>query len=121
MAYTVLGASDEITVCDCCGRSNLKVTVALENTETGKVVHFGRDCAGAAVFGRKTAKNAANVADEARALDVYRHALAATGCAKKAGSWVFQKTGRTIHQGMDGITRMTVDRAGKVVTVVVAV
>ena len=42
--YKVLGVTDEETVCDCCGRTELKATVALE-TADGEVVHFGRVCA----------------------------------------------------------------------------
>lgn len=39
----LLGTSDEVTTCECCGKSNLKLTVAIEIS--GEVVHYGRDCA----------------------------------------------------------------------------
>ncbi len=40
---TILGISEEVTTCDCCGRSHLKRTVALKTD--GGVVHYGCDCA----------------------------------------------------------------------------
>lgn len=43
----VLGINDEVTTCECCGKSNLKCTVVLTNGE-GEV-HYGRDCAARAV------------------------------------------------------------------------
>ena len=41
--YTVRGISD-CTVCDNCGKTNLKMTVTLES-ECGELVRFGSDCA----------------------------------------------------------------------------
>ena len=43
--YTVLGMTDERTSCDCCGKINLKKTVAMNDNETGTVVYFGVVCA----------------------------------------------------------------------------
>lgn len=43
-SYTVIGTTDENTTCDCCGKSNLKMTVVLRD-EAGEVVFFGRSCA----------------------------------------------------------------------------
>lgn len=62
----LLGTSDERTTCDCCGKSNLKMTVALE--VDGGVVHFGRDCAGRALLGKKSGGNSAIVEARARAV-----------------------------------------------------
>ena len=73
----VLGISDEITVCDLCGKRNLKCTVALEH-EDGQVVHYGRDCAGLAVFGRKSRGNTERAEIQARArcrVDPVVHAI----------------------------------------------
>lgn len=39
-----LGITEEFTTCDCCGKSNLKCTVAFERND-GEVVHYGRTCA----------------------------------------------------------------------------
>lgn len=46
--YMLLGWSDEVTVCDCCGKSNLSGTVGLE-TEDGTILHYGTTCAGRAL------------------------------------------------------------------------
>lgn len=62
--YRFLGNTDEVDTCDCCGRTDLKSTVALED-EAGNVVHFGVVCAALAT--RTTAKDvrsAARKADE---------------------------------------------------------
>jgi hypothetical protein len=40
----ILGISDEVTVCELCGKSNLKRTVEIE-LDNGAVVHYGCDCA----------------------------------------------------------------------------
>lgn len=72
--FKLLGITDEITTCDCCGKSNLKFTVGFEN-EVGEVVHYGRDCAGAALYGRKSAKNTANAERRAREVQSCRDAL----------------------------------------------
>lgn len=52
----ILGINDEVTTCECCGRTNLKRTVILES-ETIGIVRYGTDCAAAAVYGKKSAKN----------------------------------------------------------------
>lgn len=39
----IIGINDEVTTCECCGKSNLKCTVVLTNGE-GEF-HYGRDCA----------------------------------------------------------------------------
>lgn len=41
--WKVLGKNDEVTTCECCGKTNLKLTVILTNGE-GEV-RYGRDCA----------------------------------------------------------------------------
>jgi hypothetical protein len=52
MSFKFLGITDEITSCDCCGKTNLKKTVVLEN-ESGNVVYYGVDCASQAITGNK--------------------------------------------------------------------
>jgi len=54
-----LGITDEVTTCECCGKSNLKRTVALDNG--GGVVYYGTSCAARALGmkgKRYTARNA---------------------------------------------------------------
>lgn len=61
----LIGISDDVTTCECCGKANLKCTVVLTNGE-GEV-HYGRDCAARALagkFGRP--KSAARIEQEAR-------------------------------------------------------
>lgn len=56
MTFKILGITDAVSTCDCCGKKNLKKAVELENPE-GDIVFFGTDCAGAALYGRKDRKN----------------------------------------------------------------
>lgn len=42
--FKVLGNTDEITTCDCCGKTGLKSTWAVELTETGEIVYYGSVC-----------------------------------------------------------------------------
>jgi hypothetical protein len=44
----ILGITDEKDSCDCCGKSDLKSTVALELLD-GSIVYYGTTCAGRAV------------------------------------------------------------------------
>lgn len=43
MGWRILGKNDEVTTCECCGKTNLKLTVILTNGD-GEV-RYGRDCA----------------------------------------------------------------------------
>lgn len=52
-AYKMIGITDEVTSCDCCGRTNLKRTIVLEREEDGVIVYFGSQC-GARAVGWKT-------------------------------------------------------------------
>jgi hypothetical protein len=42
--YKTLAIVDDVHSCDCCGKSNLKSTVAMED-ESGEIVYFGKVCA----------------------------------------------------------------------------
>ena len=55
----IKGITDSVTTCDCCGRTHLKRTVAIE-TEDGEILHYGTSCAAAylKVPGSYTAKTA---------------------------------------------------------------
>lgn len=52
-AYKMIGITDEVTSCDCCGRTDLKRTIVLERQEDGVIVYFGSQC-GARAVGWKT-------------------------------------------------------------------
>lgn len=54
LAFKVLGTSDDVTNCHCCGRQNLKYTVALQPCDAdggpdGEPVYFGTVCAAKAM------------------------------------------------------------------------
>jgi hypothetical protein len=54
----IKGITDAVTVCDCCGKTNLKRTVIIDND--GQILHYGTSCAASylKVPGRFTAKTA---------------------------------------------------------------
>ena len=44
-AMKALYITDEIDTCDCCGRTDLKATVAMRLSDGGGILHYGRTCA----------------------------------------------------------------------------
>jgi len=68
--FKIIGISDE-TVCECCGKENLKLTVVLARLDADgnemEFVKFGRDCAAKATRQRKTAQAIENQARNAAA------------------------------------------------------
>jgi hypothetical protein len=80
--FKVLGITDEKTECECCGRTGLKRTVALDRTDaegnlTGDVTYFGTDCAAKAICGTSTHKSvnrkaAESIAQLGRAIEYAR-------------------------------------------------
>lgn len=63
---TYLGTSDEVNACDCCGKADLKSTVALE--VNGATVYYGVTCAANALRTSATAiRQGTKQADEAKA------------------------------------------------------
>jgi len=84
--YTTLAIVDDVTSCDCCGKQNLKSTVAMERDD-GEVMYFGSICAT-----RHSGRGAKEIRSEAkRAHDAnvktatirYRHSNEAIGYAVK--------------------------------------
>jgi hypothetical protein len=69
--YRILGTTDDVTTCDCCGRENLKKTVALaaldaDGNEIG-TVYYGVDCAAKAEgLPAKLIRKEAETADRAK-------------------------------------------------------
>lgn len=45
----ILGINDEVTTCECCGRTDLKCTVVLTDDEGMSELRFGRQCAAKAL------------------------------------------------------------------------
>lgn len=58
--YTLKGITQDQSMCMCCGKTNLKRTVALENNTTGQIVYFGTTCAAKALrsAGQSVSKSA---------------------------------------------------------------
>lgn len=75
--YKVLGTTEDGDGCHCCGRTNLKVYVAMEPVEGGPVVLFGTTCA--AKMEKVTVKE---IRDEIKAAD-----QAARDNARKLRAW----------------------------------
>ena len=66
--FTFLGTTDEVTTCDCCGKADLKLTVAIMDDERGETLYFGTTCAARALkIGVKEVKAGAAAADRAKA------------------------------------------------------
>ena len=42
--FNILGSDDSINTCDCCGKTDLKATWAVEMIETGEILHYGSVC-----------------------------------------------------------------------------
>ena len=53
--------TDEVDTCDCCGRTELKATVAMQLSDGG-ILHYGRTCAA-----RNSGKTSQQVTKEIRA------------------------------------------------------
>lgn len=75
--FKILGITDEKTECECCGRTNLKCTVALEFTDaegnsTGDITYYGRDCASRAMHGNNKSANVKAIDAEARGIEYAR-------------------------------------------------
>lgn len=65
-AAKFLGMTDEVNACDCCGRTNLKSTVALSFDEA-EPVYFGVVCAARALrMEAKDVRKSARTADDER-------------------------------------------------------
>ena len=65
--YIFQGYTDSVTTCDCCGRSELKVTVALWAAEDGEEIYMGTSCAARALgMTAKEVKHRSNAADRER-------------------------------------------------------
>lgn len=63
----ILGTTDDVNTCDCCGRARLKVTVALVLDGAIDPVYFGTSCAARALrTGANDVRAAARAADDER-------------------------------------------------------
>ena len=105
--FTIQGITDERDSCDCCGKSNLKRTVALADADDGgEVVFFGTTCAARAMKipaaeVRKGARNAQREKDQAAAVARSKAAAAAEAVWF---AFLVEQTGKT--SVADGIAAM---------------
>jgi hypothetical protein len=102
--FKMLGITDEVTDCDCCGKRGLKCTVALESDQSG-IVHYGRDCAGMALFGRKSAANTRKVVSMAQAIEYAarmerQNKLARVAQDKNRANYLYACTRRTLENSV---------------------
>jgi len=67
--FKVLGITDEKNVCECCGKINLKCTVALDSDSDTGIVYYGRDCAAKAIYGNKKSSAVKTVESLAMAIE----------------------------------------------------
>jgi hypothetical protein len=65
--FEYLGTTDEVTTCDCCGKSNLKKTVVIRDFEGSEELYYGVTCAAKALnVGIKEVKAGTAAADKAK-------------------------------------------------------
>ncbi len=94
--FTVLGTTDEVTACDCCGRSDLKGTVALcDHDNADETVYFGCVCAARAMkVASVEVRKAAREADAAKVrAEMAARAAASDAEYKKCQAWLDAKVG----------------------------
>lgn len=77
--WKVLGVTEDKNVCECCGKPNLKKTVALENESSGEIKYMGVDCASKAMIGKKNKATADRIWKEAKAISWARENLKILG------------------------------------------
>jgi len=102
--YKIMGITDEVTACDCCGKTNLKRTVVLDNGSG--IVHFGVDCAAKAMSRKSNV-----IREQADAMRIANNWLAkgydaktvASGVWNKLGFQAYVKNNRIIIQGVGEI------------------
>lgn len=88
--YKYLGTSDERLDCECCGKNDLKRTVAIECQETGKVWYFGTSCAAKALRTTTKEVNAALAALTKTAKAAEKERVQAEARAARAAQWTAQ-------------------------------
>jgi hypothetical protein len=50
--FKMIGISDEVLECEYCGKTDLKKTIVLEDTESGEICYYGSECASKALAKR---------------------------------------------------------------------
>lgn len=73
----LMGISDEVSTCECCGRPNLKRTVMISLDGESDPVYFGSQCAHRALTGRGYSIKGSEIMKQAEALHSTQRLLSA--------------------------------------------
>lgn len=87
--FQILAIVDDVTSCDCCGKTGLARTVAIEDLETGIVKYFGTTCAMQPVKGFGIEKP-----ELAKAKRAYDHACAKLWAKARV---IYKERGGELH------------------------
>lgn len=97
--FTYLGTSDEVDACDCCGKSDLKRTVAIQDNDSGETLYFGTTCAARALKQTvKEVKAGTAVADRAKAEAEQARRRAASAAYEKEWHAYLADTGALVRE-----------------------
>jgi len=97
--------TDEIDTCDCCGRTDLKATVAMQLSDGG-ILHYGRTCAA-----RNSGKTSQQITKEVRAERDAAHGRTMNQLAdmRRAGvvltRQIMRDVAKSYHADADGLLR----------------
>lgn len=89
--WCIKDISDEVTTCECCGKSNLKLTVVLSNGE-GEVF-YGRDCAARKLLGNNKSGSVKLVERKAQAAVLARKWLSNGHSAEVVAKGIWNRFG----------------------------
>jgi hypothetical protein len=100
--YRYEGTSDEVTACECCGKTGLKSTVAITDLDTDQTLYFGTTCAARALRVQVADVRAGTrAADDAKAAERSRAQRAAHQAqAERWHAYLVARTGGL--RGYDG-------------------
>lgn len=105
MTVTILGTTDAVDSCDCCGRTGLKATVAIRFDDSAEVQHYGRTCAARRV-GVPASTIDAGVRSAAAAARAADNAARAERSAAELHEWTTFVHARTGLELIDGIAAL---------------
>jgi hypothetical protein len=87
----ILGINDEVTTCECCGKTNLKKTVVL-GTETGEL-RYGTSCAARALLGNDKQSSQKIITTQASAVSLAQKWLKAGHTAEVVAKGIWNRFG----------------------------
>jgi len=82
-SFRIEGIISADRACECCGNSNLKKNVILEDVADGSLLYVGTTCAGYLLLGDKTRKSAEVIESHARAIEYARKWIGIHGRAPR--------------------------------------